>query len=62
MRSRETCRISTRRRSEIVPGPEDVKWSPGIYTAKSLCASSVAFRPGSHVSDVTSTPSVDVSG
>ena len=32
-----------------------------IFTAKSLCASIVAFRPGSHVSDVTSTPSVDVS-
>ena len=30
-------------------------------TAKSLCASTVAFRPGSHVSDITSTPSVDVS-
>ena len=39
-----------------------VKWSPDISTAKSLCASTVAFRPGSHVGDVTSAPSVDVSG
>ena len=41
---------------------EDVKWNPGISTSKSLCASTVAFRPGSHVIDITSTPSVDVSG
>ena len=41
---------------------EDVKWNPGVSTAKSLCASTVAFRPGSHVSDIKSTPSVDVSG
>ena len=47
---------------KLCPGPEDVKWSPGVSTAKSLCASTVAFRPGSHVSDITSTPSVDVSG
>ena len=47
---------------KLCPAPEDVKWSPDISTAKSLCASTVAFRPGSHVSDVTSTPSVDVSG
>ena len=38
---------------KLCPGPEDVKWSPDISTAKSLCASIVAFRPGSHVSDVT---------
>ena len=31
-------------------------------TAKSLCASKLPFRPGSHVSDITPTPSVDVSG
>ena len=47
---------------KICPGPDDAKWSPGISTAKSLCASTVAFRPGSHVSDATSAPSVDVSG
>ena len=34
----------------------------GVSTAKSLCASTVAFTPGSHVSDITLTPSVDVSG
>ena len=47
---------------KLCPAPENVKWSPGISTAKSLCASTVAFRLGSHVSDVTSAPSVDVSG
>ena len=47
---------------KLCPAPEDVKWGPDISTAKSLCASTVAFRPGSHVSDVTSAPSVDVSG
>ena len=31
------------------------------WTSKSLCASTVAFRPVSHISDITSTPSVDVS-
>ena len=49
-------------RSEIVPGPDDGKWSADISTAKSLCASTLAFRPGSHVSDVTSASHVDVSG
>ena len=44
------------------PSPQDVSWNPGVSTAKSLCASTVAFRPGSHVSDMTPTPSVDVSG
>ena len=39
----------------------EAKWSLDISTAKSLCASTVAFRSGSHVRDVTSTPSVDVS-
>ena len=43
------------------PAPKNVSWKPGASTAKSLCASMVAFRPGSHVSDITSTPSVDVS-
>ena len=32
-----------------------------MSTAKSLCASTVAFRPGSHVTEIISTPSVDVS-
>ena len=44
---------------KLCPSPQDVSWNPGISTAKSLCASTVAFRPGSHV---TPTPSVDVSG
>ena len=43
------------------PGPQDVSWVPNTPTAKSLCASTVAFRTGSHVSDMTSDPSVDVS-
>ena len=47
---------------ELCPTPRDVSWNPGASTAKSLCASTVAFRPGSHVSDITPTPSVDVSG
>ena len=38
---------------KLCPGPEDVKWSPDISTAKSLCAITVAFRPGSNVSDFT---------
>ena len=33
----------------------------GVPTAKSLCASTVTFRPGSNVSDITPDPSVDVS-
>ena len=47
---------------KLCPGPDDAKWNPGVSTAKSLCAGTVAFRPGSHVSDIASTPSVDVSG
>ena len=42
-------------------GPRDVGWTPGPSTAKSLCASTVAFRPGSRISETNSTPSVDVS-
>ena len=34
---------------------------PEASKARSLCASMVAFRPGSHVSDSDSSPSVDVS-
>ena len=40
-------------------GPRDVTCTPGPSTAKSLCASTVAFRPGSHISETDSTPSVD---
>ena len=47
---------------KLCPAPQDVSWNPGASTAKSLCASTVAFRPGSHVSDIMPTPSVDVSG
>ena len=47
---------------KLCPGPKDISWIPGVSTAKSLCTSAVAFRPGSHVSDVTPAPSVDVSG
>ena len=46
---------------KLCPAPRDISWNLGASTAKSLCASTVAFRPGSHVSDITSTPSVDVS-
>ena len=46
---------------KLCPVPRDISWTPGPSTAKSLCASTVAFRPGSHVSDFDSTPSVIVS-
>ena len=46
---------------KLCPGPRDVAWTPGVSTAKSLCASTVAFRPGSDTGDVTPDPSVDVS-
>ena len=46
---------------KLCPGPHDVSWTPNKPTAKSLCASTVAFRPGSHISDMTPEPSVDVS-
>ena len=46
---------------KLCPAPRDISWTPGPSTAKSLCASTVAFRPGSHVSDSDSTPSVIVS-
>ena len=41
--------------------PCDVDWTPEPSTAKSLCASTVAFRPGSHISESISTPSVEMS-
>ena len=43
------------------PPPRETQWTPGPPTAKSLCASTVAFRPGSHVSVSDSSPSVIVS-
>ena len=46
---------------KLCPAPRDVGWTPGPSTAKSLCASTVAFRLGSHISETISTPSVDVS-
>ena len=46
---------------KLCPGPQDISWVPNAPTAKSLCASTVAFRPGSRVSDLTPDPSVDVS-
>ena len=45
---------------KLCPGPRDIAWTPGVSTAKSLCASTVAFRPGSDIGDVTPDPSVDV--
>ena len=47
---------------KLCPGPQDISWVPGVPTAKSLCTSTMAFRPGSRVSDTTPDPSVDVSG
>ena len=46
---------------KLCPGPQEIAWSPRVSTAKSLCASTVAFRPGSDMGDVTPDPSVDVS-
>ena len=41
--------------------PQEISWTPNVSTAKSLCASTVAFRPGSDIGEVTPDPSVDVS-
>ena len=46
---------------KLCPGPQDISWVPGVLTAKSLCASTVAFRLRSHVIDMTPDPSVGVS-
>ena len=46
---------------KICPAPANASWTPGPSTAKSLCASTVAFRLGSVVSGSDSTPSVIVS-
>ena len=47
---------------KLCPGPQDISWILGVPTAKSLYVSTVAFRPGSHMSDTAPDPSVDVSG
>ena len=44
-----------------MPAPRETQWTPGPPTAKSLCASTVAFHPGSHVSVSDSSLSVIVS-
>ena len=46
---------------KICPSPDRPAWTPEASKARSLCASTVAFRPGYHVSDSDSSPSVDVS-
>ena len=46
---------------KLCPGPQDISWTPNVPTAKSLCASTVAFRPGSDIGEVTPDPSVGVS-
>ena len=46
---------------KICPAPANAGWTPGPLTAKSLCASTVAFRPGSISVIRDSTPSVIVS-
>ena len=43
---------------KLCPAPRETQWTPGPSTAKSLCASTVAFRPGSHASESESSPSV----
>ena len=32
---------------KLCPAPDEAKWNPDVSTAKSLCTSTVAFRPGS---------------
>ena len=46
---------------KLCSAPRDIQLPPGPSTAKSLCASTVDFRPGSHASESESTPSVIVS-
>ena len=46
---------------KLCPAPADTFWTPEPSTAKSLCASTVAFHPGSHISETDSSPSVAVS-
>ena len=42
---------------KLCPAPTGTAWTPEPSTAKSLCASTVAFRPGSHNSELDSSPS-----
>ena len=44
---------------KLCPAPADTAWTPEPSTAKSLCASIVAFRPGSHNSERNSSLSGD---
>ena len=46
---------------KMCSSPDRPAWTPEASKARSLCASTVDFRPGSHVSDSDSSPSVDVS-
>ena len=46
---------------KICPPPGRPGWTSEPSKARSLCASTVAFRPGSHITDSDSSPSVDVS-
>ena len=46
---------------KLCPTPQGGQCTPGSTTAKSLCASTVAVRPGSHIGDSDSSPSVMVS-
>ena len=46
---------------KVCPDPRERQWTPGPSTAKSLCARTVAFRPGSHIIVSDSSPSVIVS-
>ena len=46
---------------KLCPTPGNACWTPGPSSAKSLCASTVAFRPGSIVTNSESTRSVIVS-
>ena len=34
---------------KLFPAPRDISCNPGASTSKLLCASTVAFRPGSHI-------------
>ena len=46
---------------KVCPPPGRPAWTPEPSKARLLCASTVAFRPGSHITDSDSSPSVDVS-
>ena len=46
---------------KICPPPGRSGWTPEPSTARPLCANTVAFRPGSHITDSDHPLSVDVS-